>query len=99
MMELAGKHLKLFQTLQQFGDAAVLGPLRHQQVLSKPLGSLTYSNIQQLANEARASLAEANLPVTPTSLREAAADIIERQRTLAEDLVGIVYDEKGNYYE
>ena len=54
-MQLAGKNIKLFQTLQQLGDAAVLAPLRHQQVLSKPLGSLTYSNIQQLANEARAS--------------------------------------------
>lgn len=98
-MQLAGKNIKLFQTLQQLGDAAVLAPLRHQQVLSKPVGSLTYSNIQQLANEARSSLAEANLPVTPGNLRAAAADIIERQRTMAQDMVGIVYDEKGRYYE
>ena len=98
-MELAGKHLKFFQALQQLGDAVVLSPLRHQQVLSKPAGSLTYNNIQQLANDARSYLTEANLPVTPSNLKAAAADIMEQQRTMAQDLVGIVYDERGRYYE
>jgi hypothetical protein len=98
-MELAGKHLKFFQSLQQLGDAVVLGPLRHQQVLSKPSGSLTYSNIQTLANDARSSLKELNLPVTPSNLKTAAADIIEQRRTMAQDLLGIIYDERGMNYE
>ena len=98
-MKLAGKHLKFFQSLQQLGDAVVLGPLRHQQVLSKPSGSLTYGNIQELANDARSSLTALNLPVTPSNLKTAAADLIEQRRTLAQDLIGIVYDERGVNYE
>ena len=98
-MQLAGKNIKFFQALQQLGDAAVLAPLRHEQVLSKPTGSLTYNNIQQLADDARVYLNEANLPVTPRNLRAAAADIIENRRTMIQDLIGITYDDKGRYYE
>ena len=98
-MKLAGSYLKMFQTAQQLGDAAVLSSLRHQQVLRKPSGFLTYSSIPDLANQARQSLAEQGIPVTPRTLREQAQAIIEQTKTMAEDGLGINYDNMGRYYE
>ena len=105
-MKLAGSYLKMFQTAQQMfqtaqqlGDAAVLSSLRHQQVLSKPSGFLTFSSILDLANQARQSLAEQGIPVTPRTLKEQAQAIIEQTKTMAEDGLGISYDDMGRYYE
>lgn len=98
-MKLAGSYLKMFQTAQQLGDAAVLSPLRHQQVLKKPSGTLTYSSIPTLAKDARQYLADQGISVTPTTLKQAAKDIIEQTKTMAEDQVGMTYDEMGRYYE
>lgn len=98
-MKLAGSYLKMFQTAQQLGDAAVLSSLRHQQVLSKPSGFLTFSSILDLANQARQSLAEQGIPVTPRTLKEQAQAIIEQTKTMAEDGLGISYDDMGRYYE
>ena len=98
-MKLAGSYLKMFQTAQQLGDAAVLSSLRHQQVLRKPSGFLTYSSIPDLAKQARQSLAEQGIPVTPRTLREQAQAIIEQTKTMAEDSLGISYDDMGRYYE
>jgi hypothetical protein len=93
-MQLAGKHLKLFQKIQQLGDAAILSPLRHQQVMSAPhLGTLTYDNIQDLAEQARRELIELKMPVNPKNLRDAAQGIIETNRTMIQDMdVGPLVD-------
>ena len=98
-MKLAGSYLKMFQTAQQLGDAVVLSSLRHQQVLRKPSGFLTYSSIPDLANQARTNLAEQGISVTPRTLREQAQAIIQQTKTMAEDGLDIIYDDMGRYYE
>ena len=98
-MKLAGSYLKMFQTAQQLGDAAVLSPLRHQQVLRKPSGDLTYSSIPALAKEARENLASQGISVTPQTLKVEAQNIIDQQKTLSQDMLGILYDDMGRYYE
>lgn len=91
-MKLAGRYLT---AAQQLGDATILSPLRHRQV-HRATGNLTYSNIQELAAEARNELQREMKEgyikqqfITPKLLRETASDIIARVETMHDDMVGI----------
>ena len=91
-MKLAGRYLN---AAQQLGDALILSPLRHQQ-LNRATKQLTYSNIQELAKQARNELQlhmkEGFIqpqPITPRMLYETADNIINQVKTLQDDMIGI----------
>jgi hypothetical protein len=91
-MRLAGRYLN---AAQQLGDAAILSRLRHQQ-LNRATGELTYSNIQELAKQARNELQlqmkEGFIRqqfITPRMLYETADNIINSVKTLQDDMIGI----------
>ena len=91
-MRLAGRYLNV---AQQLNDAAVLSPLRHRQ-LNRATNQLTYSNIQNLASQARNELQNqmregfiSRQPITPKMLYETADNIINQVKTLQDEMTGI----------
>jgi hypothetical protein len=79
-MRTAGKYLELAQGV---AEAALLAPLRSKYKLNL--------NLPKLSAEAKQYLNELQLPVTPVSLVRAADEIVSRQSTMLEEIIGTEY--------
>lgn len=79
-MITAGKYLQLAQGV---GEAALLGHLRSKYKLQLDL--------PRLAQMAKDELREQQMPITPSSFVQMADELVSREVTMLEDMVGTDY--------